>query len=62
MTDLQLNKAEKAIKKETRKMKSVLEANWDALHGIIREEYKPYVQFYGIVADDRMREIFYRCF
>jgi hypothetical protein len=62
MSGLQLNKAEKEIKKETRKMKTVLDRRLQPLPEYVPEEHEAYIIFAGLLVDDKARDIFYRCF
>ena len=62
MSDLQLNKAEKKIKNETRKMKSVLDRRLQPLPEYVPEEHQSYVIFTALLMDEKAREVFYRCF
>jgi len=62
MSGLQLNKAEKKIEKETRKIKSVFERRLAPLPEYVPEEHESYVIFAALLLDDKARDTFYRCF
>ncbi|MDG2460955.1 MAG: hypothetical protein P8M73_08745 [Luminiphilus sp.] len=62
MSGLQLNKAEKKIEKETRKLKSHFDRTLAPLPEYVPEELEAYVIFAAILVDDRARDTFYRCF
>ena len=61
MTALQKNKADKKVKKETKKIKKVLQNALSNVHEV-QDEHIKYVIFTAVVADKKANETFYGCF
>ena len=62
MSALQLNKAEKKIKSEKRKIDTKLNGVTRELPEYVPEEHNAYLIFAALLIDDKAREAYYNCF